>query len=73
MSRGIEGADVQLSFGNYVLDIERRELMLGSELISLGPQVFDLLVYLVGNRERVVSKDDLFGCSLGSGSSLNQP
>src|SRR6266852_5839250 len=25
----------------------------------MGPQVFDLLVYLVQNRERVVSKDDL--------------
>jgi DNA-binding winged helix-turn-helix (wHTH) protein len=50
---------VQLLFGDYGLDIARRELKRGSELISLGPQVFDLLVYLVENRERVVSKDDL--------------
>jgi TolB-like protein/Flp pilus assembly protein TadD len=28
-------------------------------MIPVGPQVFDLLVYLVQNRERVVSKDDL--------------
>src|SRR5262249_61304998 len=27
--------------------------------IAIGPQVFDLLVYLLQNRERVVSKDDL--------------
>ena len=46
-------------FGDYALDIDRRELKRGSELISIGPQVFDLLVYLVQNRERVVSKDDL--------------
>lgn len=47
-------------FDKYALDVERRELKHGFELISLGPQVFDLLVYLVYNRERVVSKDDLF-------------
>jgi TolB-like protein/DNA-binding winged helix-turn-helix (wHTH) protein len=53
------GADVQFLFADYRLDIDRRELTRGSELISLGPQVFDLLVYLVQHRERVVSKDDL--------------
>ena len=47
-------------FGNYALDVDRRELKRGSELISIGPQVFDLLVYLLQNRARVVSKDDLF-------------
>ena len=30
-----------------------------SQAIAIGPQVFDLLLYLVQNRERVVSKDDL--------------
>ena len=44
---------------DYVLDPDRRELTRGSEAIAVGPQVFDLLVYLVQNRERVVSKDDL--------------
>src|SRR5271169_4047597 len=37
----------------------RRELRRGAELIAVEPQVFDLLVYLVQNRHRVVSKDDL--------------
>ena len=46
-------------FGDHVLDIERRELRRGAEPIALEPQVFDLLVYLVRNRGRVVSKDDL--------------
>jgi DNA-binding winged helix-turn-helix (wHTH) protein/pimeloyl-ACP methyl ester carboxylesterase len=50
---------VQFVFGNHVLDIDRRELRRGSKLIALEPQVFDLLVYLLKNRERVVSKDDL--------------
>ena len=42
-----------------MLDPDRRELTRGSEVVSIGPQVFDLLVHLVRNRERVVSKDDL--------------
>jgi TolB-like protein/Tfp pilus assembly protein PilF len=50
---------VVFRFGDHVLDIERRELRRGDEPIALEPQVFDLLVYLVRNRDRVVSKDDL--------------
>ena len=50
---------MQFRFGDYSLDIDRRELRRGSEPVATGPQVFDLLVYLVQNRERVVSKDDL--------------
>ena len=46
-------------FGDHVLDIERRELRRGAEPVALEPQVFDLLLYLVRNRGRVVSKDDL--------------
>jgi DNA-binding winged helix-turn-helix (wHTH) protein len=50
---------VRFLFAGYALDVDRRELMRGSELIATGPQVFDSLVYLVQNRDRVVSKDDL--------------
>jgi TolB-like protein/cytochrome c-type biogenesis protein CcmH/NrfG len=50
---------VQFVFADHVLDTERRELRRGSESIAAEPQVFDLLVYLVQNRDRVVSKDDL--------------
>ena len=46
-------------FEDYSLDIERRELRRGTDLIAAEPQVFDLLQYLISNRERVVSKDDL--------------
>jgi TolB-like protein len=48
-------------FENLVLDTELRELRRAADLISLQPQVFDLLEYLIRNRERVVSKDDLIG------------
>lgn len=51
---------VRFSFGAYVLDADRRELRRGSEAVSITPQAFDLLLYLVRNRDHVVSKDDLF-------------
>jgi len=50
---------VPFQFGGYSLDVDRRELRRGAELIDIGPQVFDLLVYLIRNRDRVVSKDDV--------------
>jgi TolB-like protein/DNA-binding winged helix-turn-helix (wHTH) protein len=46
-------------FENYTLDAEKRELHRGADALSITPQVFDLLEYLIRNRERVVSKDDL--------------
>ena len=46
-------------FEDYVLDPDRRELRRESRLLALQPKVFDLLVYLVSNSDRVVSKDDL--------------
>jgi len=46
-------------FGDYALDLERRELRRGAELVEVEPQVFDLLAYLVEHRDRVASKDDL--------------
>jgi TolB-like protein len=46
-------------FEEYAFDTDRRELHRGADVVSIAPQVFDLLDYLIRNRERVVSKDDL--------------
>jgi len=46
-------------FEDYVLDTERRELRREATLVPLAPQAFDLLEYLIRNRSRVLSKDDL--------------
>jgi DNA-binding winged helix-turn-helix (wHTH) protein len=46
-------------FEDYAFDTDRRELHRGAEVVSVAPQVFDLIEYLIRNRERVVSKDDL--------------
>jgi TolB-like protein/Tfp pilus assembly protein PilF len=52
-------------FGDHVLDLARRELRRESELVRLDPQVFDLLIYLIENRDRVVSKDDMLAAVWG--------
>jgi TolB-like protein/Tfp pilus assembly protein PilF len=56
---------VQFLFDGHTLDTDRRELRCGSEPVAIEPQVFDLLVYLVQNRDRVVSKDDLIASVWG--------
>ena len=56
---------MQFVFDNQKLDTDRRELRRGCGSISVEPQVFDLLVYLVRNHDRVVSKDDLIASVWG--------
>ena len=46
-------------FEGYALDPDRRELCRDSKPVALEPKVFDLLVYLIRNRERVISRDEL--------------
>src|SRR3984885_7682007 len=53
------------SFGDYDIDVERRELRRAKAPVHVEPQVFALLVYLVNNRDRVVSKDDLIASVWG--------
>ncbi len=56
---------MQFSFADHTLDIDRRELRRGAQPIAVEPQVFDLLVYLVENRDRVVTRDDLIASVWG--------
>ena len=46
-------------FANQILDTDTRELSREDMPVSLEPQVFDLVVHLMENRDRVVSKDEL--------------
>jgi TolB-like protein len=46
-------------FEDCALDTDRHELLRAADLVAIEPQVFDLLVYLIQHRDRVVSKDDL--------------
>ncbi|MGA2128604.1 MAG: transcriptional regulator [Xanthobacteraceae bacterium] len=46
-------------FDACVLDTDRRELRRDDAMVAVEPQVFDLIAYLIRNRDRVVDRDDL--------------
>ena len=50
---------MQFLFQDHLLDTDRRELSREQVPVSVEPQVFDLVVHLMENRDRVVSKDEL--------------
>lgn len=50
---------MQVTFGNFVLDPDSRELLRGSEPVRLSPKAFQLLQILVTNRPKALSKADL--------------
>ena len=54
-----QSSSVVLRFLDYELDADRRELRRGGEAVAVEPQVFDVLVYLVVNRDRMVAKNEL--------------
>jgi TolB-like protein len=47
------------SFGDCELDCSLYELRRGGKSCAIEPKAFDLLLYLVENRERVVTKDEI--------------
>jgi TolB-like protein len=55
----LENGALRYCFEDYAFDTDRRELQRGPAMVPTTPQVFDLLDYLIRNRDRVVSKDDL--------------
>jgi class 3 adenylate cyclase/TolB-like protein/Tfp pilus assembly protein PilF len=46
-------------FAECTIDLHRRELCRAGRIVHVEPQVYDLLVHLVRNRDRVVGKDEL--------------
>jgi adenylate cyclase len=46
-------------FGDVTVDVDRREIRVAGRSADTQPKVFDLLHYLLVNRERVVDKDEL--------------
>ena len=46
-------------FGNREVDTRLRQIQADGELVEAQPKAFDLLVYLIENRDRVVDKDEL--------------
>jgi TolB-like protein len=46
-------------FADFEIDVARQELRRAGAVIHIEPQVFDVLVHLVRNRERTVSREEL--------------
>lgn len=55
----VESKQTQYHFGDVLVQTERREILVGGASQEVEPRVFDLLVYLIGNRDRVVTKEEL--------------
>ena len=50
---------VKYRFAQFEIDSSRHELLRGGVSVHIEPQVFDVIVHLIRNRNRIVSKDDL--------------
>jgi adenylate cyclase len=65
MATGITESQVpaqtgRLRFDRYVLDLDRGSLLLDGNEIALRPKTFAVLLHLVENSNRLVSKEELF-------------
>ena len=54
----IESSEV-FEFSSFRLEASERRLWKAGQPISVPPKIFDLLVYLLRNRDRLISKDEL--------------
>ncbi len=54
-----DSATMLFKFDNYTLDVGERVLKRHDKTVALTPKVFDTLLFLVKNHDRVVSKDEL--------------
>lgn len=50
---------MRLIFGDCVLDLERQEFYRGGALLHIRAKVFNILSFLIANRDRVLSRDEL--------------
>jgi DNA-binding winged helix-turn-helix (wHTH) protein len=54
-----EACTLDFRFGEFEIDLGQHELRRSGRAIRIELQVFDVLVYLIQNRTRIVSKDEL--------------
>ncbi|HXX46904.1 MAG TPA: AAA family ATPase [Myxococcota bacterium] len=55
----MNATNATVSFGPFLLDLQRGELLRAGELVAIAPKPLALLAYLAANRDRTVSKDEL--------------
>ena len=68
---GVEKGSDSFLFDGFCLDPGALELRQSGAVVDIPPLALDLLVYLVLNRDRVVSKDELFN-TLWAGSAVSE-
>lgn len=54
-----------LAFGDVEIDLDRYEIRRNGDVVRTEPQVFDVLVHLATNAERVVTKEELLDAVWG--------
>jgi DNA-binding winged helix-turn-helix (wHTH) protein len=59
IGRGRFASAVSFGFQGFVVDADACRLLCNGEEVALEPRAFDLLLYLVKHRDRVVSKQEL--------------
>ncbi|WP_181179445.1 winged helix-turn-helix domain-containing protein [Methylibium rhizosphaerae] len=57
--KAVPAQDCTYQFGRCEISLARREITVGGQPRALQPQPFDVLVYLIEHRERVVRTDEL--------------
>lgn len=57
--RGRETVQQRLTCGTLVLDRRRRQVLCGAETVSLSPSEYQLLLYLLQNKGRTVTREKL--------------
>jgi TolB-like protein len=55
---GTRGA-LDFRFAGFEIDVARQEMRRAGAVVHIEPQVFDLIIYLIQHRDRIVSKDEL--------------
>jgi TolB-like protein/DNA-binding winged helix-turn-helix (wHTH) protein/predicted Zn-dependent protease len=53
-------ASLHFRFSDFEIHVAQHELRRAGTVVHIEPQVFDLLVHLIRNRDRIVGKDELF-------------
>ena len=51
---------MRLSFGDFVIDVDERRLLLRGQEVRLTPKAFDLLTLLIENRPKALAKQEIF-------------
>lgn len=51
--------DLGLRFGNFEVRPGERSIVVDGQIATLGSRAFDILIYLVDHRDRIVTKDEL--------------